>query len=227
MGKPVKLMWHRTDEFRQGRTHPMSTSRVRANYALARCSPSSSGTPRWPPIRPRPRRDDHRDWRRTAGRQHRILRDHLRAESADPYNFGVTTQLLNEVRLASTPAACATSTRPTCVRAGTRRRPAGRRDGQGPVLVPPEYLKDARLVAVLDKAASAAAGDEPGGRHGPGDRGALRVPGRDLMPGRDRLHPRDGRTGRSRTASPGRASPRRCRRRRRLRRSTRAGWRRR
>jgi isoquinoline 1-oxidoreductase beta subunit len=30
-GKPVKLMWHRTDDFRQGRMHPMSTSRVRAS----------------------------------------------------------------------------------------------------------------------------------------------------------------------------------------------------
>lgn len=33
MGKPVKLMWHRTDEFRQGRTHPMATSRIRATHA--------------------------------------------------------------------------------------------------------------------------------------------------------------------------------------------------
>jgi isoquinoline 1-oxidoreductase beta subunit len=32
MGKPVKLMWHRTDNFRQGRVHPMSTSRVRITY---------------------------------------------------------------------------------------------------------------------------------------------------------------------------------------------------
>jgi isoquinoline 1-oxidoreductase subunit beta len=32
MGKPVKLMWHRTDNFRQGRVHPMCTSRVRATY---------------------------------------------------------------------------------------------------------------------------------------------------------------------------------------------------
>ena len=32
MGKPVKLMWHRTDNFRQGRVHPMSTSRVRMTY---------------------------------------------------------------------------------------------------------------------------------------------------------------------------------------------------
>ncbi|MFD7816134.1 molybdopterin cofactor-binding domain-containing protein [Streptomyces sp. NPDC059785] len=29
MGKPVKLMWHRADDARQGRVHPMATSRVR------------------------------------------------------------------------------------------------------------------------------------------------------------------------------------------------------
>jgi len=33
MGKPVKLMWHRADDARVGRTHPMATSRVRASYA--------------------------------------------------------------------------------------------------------------------------------------------------------------------------------------------------
>ncbi len=33
MGKPVKLMWHRTDNFRQGRVHPMCTSRVRITYS--------------------------------------------------------------------------------------------------------------------------------------------------------------------------------------------------
>ncbi|WP_343916744.1 molybdopterin cofactor-binding domain-containing protein [Nocardioides aestuarii] len=33
MGKPVKLMWHRADDARAGRTHPMSTSRVRAVVA--------------------------------------------------------------------------------------------------------------------------------------------------------------------------------------------------
>ena len=30
MGKPVKLMWHRSDDSRQGRVHPLCTSRVRA-----------------------------------------------------------------------------------------------------------------------------------------------------------------------------------------------------
>ncbi|OLF12051.1 isoquinoline 1-oxidoreductase [Actinophytocola xinjiangensis] len=32
IGKPVKLMWHRADDTRQGRTHPMATSRVRMSY---------------------------------------------------------------------------------------------------------------------------------------------------------------------------------------------------
>ena len=34
MGKPVKLMWHRTDDSRVGRTHPMATSRIRATCTL-------------------------------------------------------------------------------------------------------------------------------------------------------------------------------------------------
>lgn len=33
MGKPVKLMWHRADDARVGRAHPMATSRVRAVLA--------------------------------------------------------------------------------------------------------------------------------------------------------------------------------------------------
>lgn len=32
-GEPVKLMWHRADDSRQGRTHPMATSRVRISYS--------------------------------------------------------------------------------------------------------------------------------------------------------------------------------------------------
>ncbi len=32
MGKPVKLMWHRADDARVGRAHPMATSRIRATY---------------------------------------------------------------------------------------------------------------------------------------------------------------------------------------------------
>ncbi|MBJ7356810.1 molybdopterin cofactor-binding domain-containing protein [Nocardioides sp.] len=32
MGKPVKLMWHRADDARVGRVHPMATSKIRATY---------------------------------------------------------------------------------------------------------------------------------------------------------------------------------------------------
>jgi isoquinoline 1-oxidoreductase beta subunit len=32
-GKPVKLMWHRTDDFRAGRVHPMNISHIRATYS--------------------------------------------------------------------------------------------------------------------------------------------------------------------------------------------------
>ncbi|HBO55151.1 molybdopterin-dependent oxidoreductase [Janibacter terrae] len=32
MGKPVRLMWHRVDEPRQGRLHPLATSRIRASH---------------------------------------------------------------------------------------------------------------------------------------------------------------------------------------------------
>ncbi|WP_435202492.1 molybdopterin cofactor-binding domain-containing protein [Janibacter sp. GS2] len=34
MRKPVRLMWHRADEPRQGRLHPMCTSRIRATHLL-------------------------------------------------------------------------------------------------------------------------------------------------------------------------------------------------
>lgn len=32
MGKPVRLMWHRADDCRQGRVHPMSYSKIRTTY---------------------------------------------------------------------------------------------------------------------------------------------------------------------------------------------------
>ncbi|MHC8504145.1 xanthine dehydrogenase family protein molybdopterin-binding subunit [Pseudonocardia bannensis] len=32
MGRPVKLMWHRTDDARHGRTHPMTTVSIRTSY---------------------------------------------------------------------------------------------------------------------------------------------------------------------------------------------------
>ena len=98
MGKPVKLMWHRTDDFRHGRTHPMCTSRVRASYLLGNLLTFEQR---------------HTSVATDFGHG---LGEILTALSAQlpvgglgfsetvfeltqnvPYDFGVTTQLLNEV----------------------------------------------------------------------------------------------------------------------------------
>jgi len=98
MGKPVKLMWHRTDNFRQGRVHPMITSRVRALYLGGNVLTF--------------------DQRNTgvANDLHHGVGELISAKLAEPglgnlgyaqtffnltanvpYNFGVVTQLLNEI----------------------------------------------------------------------------------------------------------------------------------
>ena len=82
MGKPVKLMWHRADDARVGRGHPMATSRVQA---LLRRQPGARVQPdphqRRDRLPARPGRDDHRQRRRPAdrARQPRLRRDGLRA----------------------------------------------------------------------------------------------------------------------------------------------------
>ncbi|MDH6121037.1 isoquinoline 1-oxidoreductase beta subunit [Kitasatospora sp. GAS204A] len=98
MGKPVKLMWHRTDDFRQGRAHPMATSRVRATYSLGNVVSfeqrhTSVGT----------------DFGHGLGEIITSLVAKLpvadlgfsetmfELTQQTPYEFGVTTQLLNEV----------------------------------------------------------------------------------------------------------------------------------
>ncbi len=98
-GAPVKLMWHRADEPRQGRAHPMATSQVRASVLL---DSVVSFEQRYTSV--------------TTDFTHG-LGDRLTAEVAAlptglanltfsqsiflltqeiPYNFGVVTQLLNE-----------------------------------------------------------------------------------------------------------------------------------
>ena len=98
MGKPVKLMWHRTDNFRQGRVHPMITSRVRALHLAGNVLTF-----------------DQRNTGVATDLGHG-LGELLSAKLAEPgvgnlgyaqffftltanvpYNFGVVTQLLNEV----------------------------------------------------------------------------------------------------------------------------------
>jgi isoquinoline 1-oxidoreductase beta subunit len=98
MGKPVKLMWHRADDARQGRVHPMSTGRVRAivsgnqvtSYEQRHTSISTDFSHGFGEII-------------TAFAGSLPVGDLGFSETifsltqAVHYNFGVTTQLLNEV----------------------------------------------------------------------------------------------------------------------------------
>ena len=100
MGKPVKLMWHRCDEPRQGRVHPMCTSRIRAtvlaNQVLTFEQRHTSV---------------ETDFSHGLGERLTSMVAELPAGVGNlpfsqsiflltqelPYNYGVTTQLLNEI----------------------------------------------------------------------------------------------------------------------------------
>ncbi|RAG83429.1 xanthine dehydrogenase family protein molybdopterin-binding subunit [Streptacidiphilus pinicola] len=155
MGKPVRLMWHRTDDFRHGRAHPMSISRVRATYSLGQVLTL--------------------DQRHTsvATEFGHGLGEIITAEAAKlpvggltfsetifsmtqqtPYNFGVTTQLLTEVdngfhtgsmrNIYSPNVRCAQELIVDRLAAAMNQDPYHFRRG---------FLKDQRAIAVLDKVA--------------------------------------------------------------------------
>jgi isoquinoline 1-oxidoreductase beta subunit len=156
MGKPVKLSWSRTDDFRQGRTHPMCTSRVRANillgnvvtYEQRHTSVQTSfshglgemitATAASLPI---------------AGNLS-FAETIFELSQSSPYNFGVTTQLLNEVPLEFNTGSMRNIYSPNvvCAQELVVDRLAAKM-GKDPVEFRREYLKDSRLLAVLNKAA--------------------------------------------------------------------------
>ncbi|MFI7678026.1 molybdopterin cofactor-binding domain-containing protein [Actinophytocola sp. NPDC049390] len=155
MGKPVKLSWSRTDDFRQGRTHPMCISNVRATYLLGNVLTfeqrhTSSET----------------DFGHGLGEMITATAAELPiagnlsfAESvfllsqSVPYNFGVVTQLLNEIPLKFNTGSMRNIYSPNVVTAMElvvdRLAAKMRKD---PVTFRREFLKDRRLRAVLDKA---------------------------------------------------------------------------
>lgn len=156
MGKPVKLSWSRTDNFRQGRTHPMCTSRVRVNYLAGNVLSYEQR---------------HTSVQTDFGHG---LGEMITAFAADlpvggnlsfaetifeltqtsPYNFGVTTQLLNEVPLKFNTGSMRNIYSPNVVCAEELMvdRLAAKM-GQDPVRFRRSFLKDQRLLAVLNKAA--------------------------------------------------------------------------
>ncbi|PRY45021.1 molybdopterin cofactor-binding domain-containing protein [Umezawaea tangerina] len=155
MGKPVKLSWTRTDDFRQGRTHPMCVSRVRATHLLGNVltyeqrhvsSETSfshglgemiTSTAASLPI---------------AGNYSFAQTIFLLTQSV-PYDFGVTTQLLNEVPLRFNTGSMRNIYSPNvvCARELVVDRLAAKL-GKDPIAFRREFLKDDRLRAVLDEA---------------------------------------------------------------------------
>ncbi|GAA1945898.1 molybdopterin cofactor-binding domain-containing protein [Kitasatospora viridis] len=157
IGKPVKLMWHRTDEFRQGRTHPMATSRVRATYSLGNVvSFEQRHTSVWT------------DFGHGVGEVITSLVDKLPVTNTafsevmfqltqqTPYEFGLTTQLLSEVDhgfntgsmrgIYSPNVRCAQELMVDQLAAAM---------GQDPYQFRRQFLKDDRAKAVLDQVAQA------------------------------------------------------------------------
>jgi isoquinoline 1-oxidoreductase subunit beta len=160
LGKAVKLMWHRTDNFRQGRVHPMCTSRVRVTYsdsnviafdqrhtsvatdfthgfgeiltALGATIPGANST----------------------GYSETIFT--LTANV--PYNFGVVTQLLGEIYAYNTfnTGSVRNIYSPDVVTATELMvDQAAKAMGQDAYQFRRSFLRDSRLLAVLDKVAQA------------------------------------------------------------------------
>jgi isoquinoline 1-oxidoreductase beta subunit len=156
IGKPVKLMWHRTDDFRHGRTHPMCTSRVRATHLLGNVLTfeqrhTSVST----------------DFTHGLGEILTALSASLPVGNLGfsetvfaltqnvPYNFGVTTQLLNEVDTGFHTGSMRNIYSPNVTVAKElvvdQLAKAMHKD---PYKFRHEFLKDDRSRAVLDKAAA-------------------------------------------------------------------------
>ncbi|MFG2824979.1 molybdopterin cofactor-binding domain-containing protein [Kitasatospora sp. NPDC048365] len=155
MGKAVRLMWHRTDDFRQGRVHPMATSRVRATYSLGEVL---SYEQRHTSVAT--------DFGHGLGEMVTAMAAKLPVAdlgfsetmfaltTQSPYHFGVTTQLLSEVdhgfntgsmrNIYSPNVRCAQELVVDRLAKGT---------GRDPYAFRRQFLKEERARAVLDKVA--------------------------------------------------------------------------
>ena len=156
MGKPVKLSWTRTDDFRQGRTHPMSISRVRATHLLGNVLTYEQRHV-----------SSETDFGHGLGEMLTNFAAELPiagnlsfAESifllsqSVPYNFGVVTQLLNEIPLKFNTGSMRNIYSPNVVTAQElvvdQLAAKLRKD---PLAFRREFMKDDRLEAVMNKAA--------------------------------------------------------------------------
>lgn len=157
MGKPVKLMWHRADDSRHGRTHPMSLSRIRVNYALGNIV---SYEQRHTSVAT--------DFGHGVGEALTSVVAQLPVADlgfsetfftltqAVPYHFGVTTQLLNEIPLKFHTGSMRNVYSPNvvCARELVVDQLAARMR-KDPLAFRRSFLKENRFRAVLDTVAEA------------------------------------------------------------------------
>jgi len=154
-GKPVKLMWSRTDDFRQGRTHPMATSRVRATYLAGNVLTyeqrhTSVST----------------DYSHGLGEMLSAFADRLPegnftvaqgifALTANvSYNYGATDQLLDEVDMGFPTGSMRNIYSPdVCTAQELITDKLAKLHGKNPYAFRREFIKNARGLAVLDKVA--------------------------------------------------------------------------
>ncbi len=215
MGKPVKLMWHRTDDFRQGRTHPMSTVAGPRHHTLAgkvltyEQRHTSVGT----------------DFThglgeiitaaggQAAGRRLGFSETIFDLTQQSPYNFGVTTQLLNEVDKGFNTGSMRNIYSPN-VRCAQELivDQLAKEMGKDPYRSGASSSRTsgpARCWRRSPRPVTGAARCPQGSAQGIA--AAPRVPRRGRRAGGDRLPPADRRTGRCRARrTPGRGSPRSC-----------------
>jgi isoquinoline 1-oxidoreductase beta subunit len=158
LGKPVKLMWHRTDNFRQGRSHPMSISRVRIAHAGANVV---SFDQRHTSVAT--------DFSMGFGELLTATLATLPAANSlgysqtiftltqnVPYNFGAVTQLLNEVYAHDTfnTGSVRNIYSPNvCTATELMVDQAAKAMGQDPYKFRRSFVRDGRMLAVLDKVA--------------------------------------------------------------------------
>ncbi|GAY11855.1 molybdopterin cofactor-binding domain-containing protein [Pseudonocardia sp. N23] len=154
-GKPVKLMWTRADDSRQGRVHPLSTSRVRAqvgadavlSYEQRHTSVATQINPGFgEPI--------------TAAAVKAPLGNLTLSESifeltqVTPYEFGVSTRLLNEVDMRFNTSAMRNIYSPNVATARELMvDELAATMGKDPYEFRREFLRGERLRAVLDAVA--------------------------------------------------------------------------
>jgi isoquinoline 1-oxidoreductase beta subunit len=157
IGKPVKLMWHRADDARQGRTHPMAVSRIRATYAgdtVLGLKQLHTGV--------------STDLGHGLGELFTAMAAHLPGGDAGfsqtffqlsqsmPYDFGAATRLLTETGKGFNTGSMRNVYSPdvTCARELVVDRLATRM-GKDPCRFRYDFLRDERSRAVLEKAAEA------------------------------------------------------------------------